>query len=109
MATMTGSSPLSILRSRSREDAAGGVPVGAVFLPCRRQIQRCRGVLEAATSDDKKFRFRNIDFLPEGGAVCHLPVSAAAVMIDAERGRTGDATAGASAAVAAFMVETGAE
>jgi DNA-cytosine methyltransferase len=101
---------LDVLRSRSCEDAAGatrvettGVVVGAMYLPCRRQIQRCREVLEAATTE--KFRFRSIDFLPEGGAVCHLPVSAASV-VEAQ-GRAGDVV-GASD-VAAFMTEAGAE
>ena len=53
---------LDVLRSRSCEDAAGatrvettGVVVGAMYLPCRRQIQRCREVLEAATTEDSGF------------------------------------------------------
>ena len=113
---------LKDLRQRgAEEESFGGLPVGAIYVQCQHQIQRCREILETAMGEDK-FRFRGIDMVVDAvvieeaesnssekashgtqrkGAICHLPVTAAATMY---------AVVGeCSGAMPTFLAETGSE
>ena len=112
---------LKDIRERgAEEESFGGLPVGAIYVQCQRSIQRCREILETAMGEDK-FRFRGIDMVVDAvvieeagsnssetshgtqrkGAICHLPVTAAATMYEV----VGEC----SGAMATFLAETGSE
>jgi DNA (cytosine-5)-methyltransferase 1 len=91
---------IASLRSRQIAEPVG-VPVGVVFLPCQRLIDRFRTILQGAV--EGKLRFRGIDIISaaaKNAVVVHLPVAAAITM---------DTACKDNAEMVAFMQETGAE